>query len=138
MSYRLCINRDEIALMFSSHIDSWSWFRDVDIAKSTKLDFANSLNSLFVFAIFFASFFFQFAITTSHCCNVSFIMTMSCNSKFWVSKTCFWHDSTRFWCFHHDVSFTHVKEIFEMKSFSTTRWVIFNLIIHEMINSYII
>ena len=79
MSYRLCINRDEIALMFSSHIDSWSWSRDVDIAKSTKLDFASSLSLLFVFAISFAFIYLSFNLQSLH-----HIAAMSLSSWRWA------------------------------------------------------
>ena len=110
---------------------SRSWNRDVEIENMTKLDFASSLN--FSSSFFYLSTFLYHVHHFLH--DVFFIITtMSCNTKFWISKACFWHDSTRFWDLHHVVNLTYVEKwsrsFVTMKrilSFNTKRWMISNL-----------
>ena len=105
----------------------WSWSRDVEIENMTKLDFVSSFNFSFSFFYFFF-FFHRFHLFLN---DVFFIIaTMSCDTEFWISEACFWHDSTRFWDFHHVVSLTYVEKwsrfFVTMKRvlfFSTKRWV---------------
>ena len=109
---------------------SRSWSCDVEIENRTKFDFASSLNfSSFSFYSFIFLHFFHLSLHDIFL----FISTMSCNTKFWTSEACFWHDSTRFWNLHHVVSLTCVKWVIEIfhhekvSSFSTKKWVIFDL-----------
>ena len=108
-----------------------SWNCDVEIENMTKrISHRRSNSSSFFF--YLLTFFHHFH---SFLHDVFFIITtMSCNTKFWTSKACFWHDSTRFWDFHHVVSLTYVEKwsrfFVTMKRvlfFNTTRWMISNL-----------
>ena len=100
----------------------WNW-------KYNEIDFVSSFN--FSFSFYFLIFFHYFHFFLH---DIFFInTTMSCNTKFWISKTCFWHDLTRFWNFYHVVNFTYVEKwskffvtIKRIFSFNTTKWMISN------------
>ena len=42
---------------------------------------------------------FCIAFINSHDRTFLHVVTISCNTKFWISRTYFWHDSTRSWIF---------------------------------------
>ena len=117
---------------------SRSWSCDVEIEDVTKLfRIVIQLSSSFFYLF---TFFHHFHLLLHDVFLI--ITTMNCNTKYWTSKVCFWHDSTRFWDFHHVVNFTYVVKWsrFFMKnnrilSSRKNKWYSI-FIIEEFINNY--